>query len=174
MPRTDLAGQSLPKLVLLSKKMPVKSLTGIWKSVLESRLHRPSSTDLAGTFCQIKPDIYIYIYIYIMINGSKISIHRFIATALFRMVKEWPHSSGNINEWPLNYTNWQLRANFRLLWYIKTVAMIYKNNGILKLKSRVTKRLRYLITKFLSRYLFLWRHELASSFRLFRLHKFFL
>ena len=29
-----------------------------------------------------------------MINGSKISVHRFIATTLFRMVKE-PHSSGN-------------------------------------------------------------------------------
>ena len=29
-----------------------------------------------------------------MINGSKISIHRFIATTLFRVVKEWPHSSG--------------------------------------------------------------------------------
>ena len=36
-----------------------------------------------------KQNIYIYIYIYIiMINGSKISIHRFIATALFRIVKE--------------------------------------------------------------------------------------
>ena len=32
----------------------------------------------------------------IMINSSKISIHRFIATTLFRVVKEWPHSSGNI------------------------------------------------------------------------------
>ena len=42
--------------------------------------------------------IYIYIYIYIMINSSKISIHRFIATTLFRLVKEWPHSSGNIHE----------------------------------------------------------------------------
>ena len=29
-------------------------------------------------------------------------IHRFIATVLFRMVKDWPHSSGNINEWPVN------------------------------------------------------------------------
>ena len=43
----------------------------------------------------------------IMINSSKISIHRFIATTLFRVVKEWPHSSGNIHEWPLNYKNWQ-------------------------------------------------------------------
>ena len=43
----------------------------------------------------------------IMINCSKISIHRFIATMLFRVVKEWPHSSGNIHEWPLNYKNWQ-------------------------------------------------------------------
>ena len=29
-------------------------------------------------------------------------IHRFIATVLFRMAKDWPHSSGNINEWPVN------------------------------------------------------------------------
>ena len=42
-----------------------------------------------------------------MINGSKTSIHRFIATTLFRVVKEWPHSSGNLHEWPLNYKNWQ-------------------------------------------------------------------
>ena len=34
-----------------------------------------------------------------MINSSKISIHRFIATTLFRVVKEWPHSSGNIHEY---------------------------------------------------------------------------
>ena len=26
-------------------------------------------------------------------------IHRVIATDLFLMIKEWPHSSGNINEW---------------------------------------------------------------------------
>ena len=38
-----------------------------------------------------------------MINGSKISIHRFIATTLFRVVKEWPHSSGNIIEL---YSRW--------------------------------------------------------------------
>ena len=32
--------------------------------------------------------IYIYIYIYIyMINGSKISVHHFIATTLFRMIE---------------------------------------------------------------------------------------
>ena len=37
-----------------------------------------------------KKNIYIYIYD-IMINSSKISIHRFIATTLFRVVKEWPH-----------------------------------------------------------------------------------
>ena len=41
-------------------------------------------------------------------------------------------------------------------------------------KSRVAKRLRYLLTKFLSRYLFLWGHALASSFRLFKVHKLFL
>ena len=37
---------------------------------------------------------YIEIII-IMINGSKISVHRFIATTLFRIVEERPHSSGN-------------------------------------------------------------------------------
>ena len=35
----------------------------------------------------------IYLYNHIMINGSKISFHRFIATTLFRMTKGWPHSS---------------------------------------------------------------------------------
>ena len=80
-----------------------------------------------------------------MINGSKISVHRFIATTLFRMVKEWPHSSGNINEWPLNYKNWQLKANLRLLWdNSKTVAMRCKNRCYVKFKNlsynaRVTK-----------------------------------
>ena len=59
------------------------------------------------------------IYLSIMINGSKISVHRFIATTLFRMIEEWPHSSGN-NEWPLNYKHWQLKANLRLPWDIKT------------------------------------------------------
>ena len=43
-----------------------------------------------------------------------------------------------------------------------------------KTEIAVTKRLRYLITKFLSRYRFRWGQELASSFHLFRLHKFFL
>ena len=33
-----------------------------------------------------------------MIYSSMISIHRFIATTLFRVVKEWPHSSGKIHE----------------------------------------------------------------------------
>ena len=32
----------------------------------------------------------------IMMNGSKISIHHLIATALFHMVKDWLHSSGKI------------------------------------------------------------------------------
>ena len=43
--------------------------------------------------CSKKSEIKI-----IMINSNKISIHRFIATALFRVVKEWPQSSGNIHE----------------------------------------------------------------------------
>ena len=57
----------------------------------------------------------------------------------------------------------------------KTVAMRCKYKCYMKFKkSACYKRLRYFITKFLSMYLFLWGHELASSFRLFRLHKFFL
>ena len=53
--------------------------------------------------CRDESVVYLFlsstnIYIYIMINSSKISIHRFIATTLFRVVKEWPHSSGNIHE----------------------------------------------------------------------------
>ena len=28
-------------------------------------------------------------------------IHKFIVTALFCMVKRWPHSSVNVSEWPL-------------------------------------------------------------------------
>ena len=118
-----------------------------------------------------------------MINGSKISVHRFIATTLFRMVKEWPHSSGN-NEWPLNYRDWRLKASLKLLWDIKILTQLLwdvKTNAIWNkirknsiIQSTCYKRLRYFITKFLSRYLFLWRYELANSFRLFRLHKFFL
>ena len=34
-----------------------------------------------------KTSEHAHIYIYIVINGSKISIHRFIATTLFRMDK---------------------------------------------------------------------------------------
>ena len=67
-------------------------------------------------FLPLKLNVYIYIYIFlgafqifeqlstlrgavtIMINSSTISVHRFIATTLFRVVKEWPHSSGNIHE----------------------------------------------------------------------------
>ena len=65
-----------------------------------------------------------------MINGSKISVHRFIATTLFRMIEGWPHSSGN-NDWPLIYKHWQLKAKLRLLWdkNFKAVAMRYKNQG---------------------------------------------
>ena len=36
------------------------------------------------------------------------------------------------------------------------------------------QKIALLYKKFLSRHLFLWGHELASSFLLFRLHKFFL
>ena len=76
----------------------------------------------AGLVCQcearkqksLATNTYIHAYMhhacihtYLMINGSKISVHRFIATMLFGMVIEWPHSSGN-NEWPLNCKNWQL------------------------------------------------------------------
>ena len=57
------------------------------------------------------------LYSWCWINKRQLSIcekyiyicwsHRFIATTLFHVVKEWPHSSGNIHEWPLNYKNWQ-------------------------------------------------------------------
>lgn len=30
-----------------------------------------------------------------------VASHRFIATALFRVAKNWPHSPENISEWPL-------------------------------------------------------------------------
>ena len=61
------------------------------------------------------------------------------------------------------------------------VAMRYKNFKAVAMRCRnkgkpkyVTKDCVILLKKFLSRYLFLWGHELASSFLLFRLHKFFL
>ena len=41
--------------------------------------------------------MYGMVFMYVMINSSKISIHRFIATTLFRVVEEWP-LSGNIHE----------------------------------------------------------------------------
>ena len=41
-------------------------------------------------------------YIYKLLTNqirSAVDIHRFSETALFRMIKEWPPSSGNFNEW---------------------------------------------------------------------------
>ena len=41
-------------------------------------------------------------YIYKLLANqfrSAVDIHRFSETALFRMIKEWPPSSGNFNEW---------------------------------------------------------------------------
>ena len=45
----------------------------------------------------------------IIINWFKTSevVHCFISTALFRVAKRWQHLSCNINNWPLNYNNWQ-------------------------------------------------------------------
>ena len=58
-----------------------------------------------------------------MSNGSK--IYNFLATSLFCIVKEWPHSSGNINEWPLNYKELAIKkAKLRLLWDTKTVKQL--------------------------------------------------
>ena len=78
----------------------------------------------------------------IITNGGKISVHRFIATTLFRMVK-WPHSLGNTNEWPLNYKNWQLKANLKLLWGIKTLKQLLwdvKTDAMWNLKTYHRKR----------------------------------
>ena len=66
----------------------------------------------------------------IMINGSKISVQLCIATTLFRMIKEWPHTSGNFNEWPLNYKNWQLKAKLSvcyilLLWWLGYIVFFF-------------------------------------------------
>ena len=52
----------------------------------------------------------MYIYIYIMIKSRKISIHRFIATTLFRVIKGWPHSSGNINDTYILHSSWKTVA----------------------------------------------------------------
>ena len=77
-----------------------------WKMRTGARATKQNYISIYISLCMktfLKTGVYIYIlYIYIMINGSKISIHRFIATMLFRVVKEWPHSSGNIHQWPLN------------------------------------------------------------------------
>ena len=56
----------------------------------------------------------------------------------------------------------------------KAVAMRCKNKG--KPKEHVTRDCVVLLKKkkFLSRYLFLWGNELASSSLLFRLYRFFL
>ena len=51
------------------------------------------------------------------------------------------------------------------------VAMRYKN---FKADPKMLQKIVLFYKIFLSRYLFLWGHELASSFLLFRLHKFFL
>ena len=109
----------------------------------------------------------------IIINGSKISVHRFIATTLFRMIEGWPHSSGN-NEWPLSYKHWQFKAKLRLLWDIKTSRqLLWDVKTKVNPKGMLQEMCYFIKKKFLSRYLFLWGHELASSFLLFRLHIFF-
>ena len=61
------------------------------------------------------------------------------------------------------------------------VAMRYKNFKAVAMRCKQSKVNPKMLQKialfykiFLSRYLFLWGHELASSFLLFRLHKFFL
>ena len=64
----------------------------------------------------------------IMINGSKISIHRFIATTLFRLVKEWPHSSGNIHDLYI-YIYIYISNNFKM--QFSSVTYCYFSNFLL-------------------------------------------
>ena len=78
-----------------------------------------------------------------MINGTKISVHRFNATTLFRMIEGWPHSSGN-NDWPLIYKHWQLKRKLRLLWDIKTSRQLLWDIKT-KVNPKMYKRLRYFI-----------------------------
>ena len=60
------------------------------------------------------------------------------------------------------------------------VAMRYKNFKAVAMRCqkkenpKMLQKIALFYKIFLSRYLFLWGHELASSFLLFRLHKFFL
>ena len=61
----------------------------------------------------------------IMINSSKISIHRFIATALFRVVKECMATI--IRQYSRMIVKLQelaIKANLGLLWYLQTVAIV--------------------------------------------------
>ena len=95
------------------------------------------------------------ICIYIIINGSKISINGFIATMLFRMMEECPHSSSS-SESPLNYKHWQLKANLRLLWDMKFSRQLLWDVKTKVNPKRMLQRLHYFITKFLITYLFLW------------------
>ena len=78
--------------------VPIKSI----KSNYEKKKKRVSlrSSVIEGYITEISVAMFLQIQtdIYIMINSSKISIHRFIAITLFHVVKEWPHSSGNIHE----------------------------------------------------------------------------
>ena len=78
--------------------------------------------------------------------------HRFIATALFRMVKRWLHSSGNLFEWPLI---WMLAVKYKI-WLLSNSCAGYVARKVLRTS------------------LFLWGHELDNSLRLFKLQRFFL
>ena len=75
----------------------------------------------------------------IIINGSKISVNGFIATTLFRMMEECPHSSSS-SESRLNYKHWQFKSKLEVAMRYKNskaVSMRCENKG--KPKARATK-----------------------------------
>ena len=79
-----------------------------------------------------------------MINSSKISIHRFIATTLFRVVKEWPHyvkadkTTNHYKVQPQDYSN-LLQKNVT-----KTCKKTNKNtpDSITSIDKRIAQDLR--------------------------------
>ena len=65
-----------------------------------------------------------------MINGRKISIHRFVANnaaaygqRVTTLIRQYQRMTVKLHELAI-------KAKYRLLWDIKTVAMICKNNGV--------------------------------------------
>ena len=92
---------------------------------------RPEPPSLSPHF------LLVCMYIYIFVDQFRTSgvIRRFITTTFFRMAKGWPHSSGNINYWPVILNTGDIYTNAWLLW-----------------------------CGFFRTYRFLWGHELANVF----------